>query len=182
MLQHNEIRIEVEVTLSPIWVSMNGNKGSHYCVVLPYHALMPYLYSSCVPHARSLRFGTTRLSQLASKSVDVSITKSLESSNANMRGHGTRESWLSWFGWLLFPPSISCLVNDCWVIQGQYEITMQRVKSCQARCEHIVYLSRTEHEPLVIVIRHHCYIIMAVCWFIYWQSIAVDCTYYTSLS
>ena len=104
MLQHNEIHIEVEVTLSPIWVSVNGNKGSHYYVVLPYHALMPCLYSSCVPHARSLGVGTTRLSQLASKGVDVNITKSLESSNVNMRGHGTRESWLSWFGWLIFPP------------------------------------------------------------------------------
>mgnify|MGYP001791968084 CR=1 FL=1 len=74
---------------------MNGNKGSYYYVVLPYRALMPCLYSSCVPHARSLGFGTTRLSQLASKSVDVIITKSLERSNVNMRGHGTRESWLT---------------------------------------------------------------------------------------
>ena len=80
MLQHNVIHIEVEVTLSPIWVSVNGNKGSHYYVVLPYHALMPCLYNSCVPHARSLGGGQTRLSQLASKSVDVSITKSLERS------------------------------------------------------------------------------------------------------
>ena len=104
MLQHNVIHIEVEVTLSPIWVSVNGNKGSHYYVVLPYRALMPCLYNSCVPHARSLGFGTTRLSQLASKNIKINITKSLESSNVNMRGHGTRESWLSWFGWLIFPP------------------------------------------------------------------------------